>query len=96
MWIRNQYVGISGNSTQYLDCGTLDSVCSLSLLAGNHVWASPMTLGQVASSYVSAHIDHLKGTQPQAHREIWRFGIKFYQAMVQWITLAGFAALLPI
>lgn len=44
LWIRNQHVGVSDNSTQYLDCGSLDSVCSLSLLVDNQVWASPSSL----------------------------------------------------
>lgn len=89
MWIRNQHVVINGNSKEHLDCGILDSICSL--LVDRWVWVRARDLRLVTSSYMYAHIEHV--TQPSAHREIQRFGSKFHQPVVQWITLAQFAVL---
>lgn len=53
---------------QHLDCGTLDSVCSL--LVGKWVWVRARDLCLVTSSYMSANSEHVNVSQPSAHRKI--------------------------
>lgn len=50
MSTRNQHVVINGISLQHLDCGILDSICSL--LVGKWVWVRARVLRLVTSSYV--------------------------------------------